>query len=215
MVIEPSRARLRAAPAAFATALLLVVIAAPSVVVAHAALEVPIPADGATVVGTPTDVSGTFAQDMKTDGSSMQLRDAGGMVIATGGVDPGNVRRMVIPDLPALVPGDYEVRWTTLSAEDGELARGTWSFAVAAPPSPTPSLVPSAAPPSPEPTSTVAPSAAAPSAAPPSPEPSPTAAPSAPDDGVGSGTDAILPIVIALIIVAAGAFYLARRSRPT
>jgi hypothetical protein len=106
---------------------------------------------------------------------------------------------MVITDVPDLAPGDYEVRWTTLSAEDGELDRDTWSFTVVAAPTPSPT---------PEPSPTAVPSAAATVEA-------PTPAPSTAADGnAGGGSDAILPIIIVLIIGAAGAFYLVRRNRP-
>ena len=49
--------------------------------------------------------------------------------------------------------------------------------------------------------------AATPSPATPSPSPAPV--------GDAAGGDAILPIVVVLIVVAAGAFYLARRDRPS
>jgi methionine-rich copper-binding protein CopC len=202
---------LRAGAVIAALALALVV---PAGVLAHAALDVPTPADGATIEGQPSSIEATFTQDMKADGSSLELRDADGTSLATGGVDPDDPRRMVIDPVPELAPGTYEVRWTTLSAEDNELDRDTWTFTViaAATPEPTPEPTPT-----PEPSASAAPSTPAPTATP-APTPSPVPSASAPpDDGAaGSGSDVILPIVIGLaLVVVGGGFLLSRRGRAT
>jgi LPXTG-motif cell wall-anchored protein len=185
----------------------------PTGVAAHAELDVPTPADEATLEVSPPEISGTFTQDIDPDGSAMQLRTIDGEVVAEGVPDPDDPRRMAITAVPELAPGEYEVRWTTISAEDGEVARGTWTFTVAAGASPTPTATASP---------TAVPSAtAAPSAAPsPTPLPSATPAPSPSGDGgtaTGDGTtDAILPIIIGLALVAlVGGFLLTRRNRTT
>jgi len=180
----------------------------PLSVAAHAQLDVPTPADGATVEGSPIEVSGTFTQEIKPDGSSLVLRDAADKVVARGGPDPDDVHRMAITELPELAPGKYEVQWTTISAEDGELARGTWSFTVTPAPTPTPTA---------QPTPTASASAAATPSATPVPTASPTPAPTpAPTDQTSSGTDVILPIIAALaIVLAAAGFLLSRRGRPS
>ena len=176
----------------------------PSAVMAHAELDTPTPADGATVEGTPPAVEGTFTQDVDPDGSSLQLRDADGSILAEGGVIADERRRMAIDLVPPLAPGEYEVRWTTFSAEDGEgPIRGTWTFTVTAPPTLAPTPVVTDAPTT-EPTT----------------EPSldPTTAPSPSPSGEGdpaaSEGDVLLPIIAALAIVAiAGAVLLNRRGR--
>jgi len=195
---------------------LLFALLVPVTVVGHAELDVAAPTDGTTVQGTPTEVAGTFTQTLKPDGSSLQLRNSTGEVVATGGVDPADEQRMAIADLPDLPAGVYEVRWTTLSAEDGELARDTWSFTVVASPTTSPTVTSGAtsAP-------TDAPSPAVPSPAAPSPTAavtaSVTAAPS-PAAGGGStgdgGGDALLPIIagFALVLIA-GVVLLGRRGR--
>jgi hypothetical protein len=170
---------------------------------------------------------------MDPAGSSIELRDAGGTVIATGGLDPANARRMVIADLPQLAAGEYEVRWTTLSSEDGELDRDTWTFTVTAPPTDPPTPTPE---PTPEPTASPTTSATSPASSAPasdepsSPEPSspepaspepasPEASPSplvspAGGEDIPGAMDAVLPIVIALIVVGGAALYLLTRRRP-
>lgn len=185
-------------------ALLLLV---PATVAAHAELDVPTPKDGATVEGTPNEVFGTFTQRINPDGSSLVLRDSADKVIARGGPDPDDDKRMVIADLPELAPGTYEVQWTTVSAEDSELARGTWSFTVTAP-------IPTKALPTPSPSASAA---ATPSATPaPTVAPSPSASPAPTDPTSTAGSDAILPIIAALaVVLIVTGYLLSRRGRPS
>lgn len=171
----------------------------PATAAAHAELDVPTPADGA-VGGTPSEISGTFTQPIDPDGSSLVLRNTNDEVVARGGPDPDDDHRMVISDLPFLSSADYEVQWTTISAEDGELARGTWSFTVS-PPRKTPG--------------TPAPSATAPEATPElTVAPSPTDTPAPPDPTSTAGDDVVLPIIVALaLVLLAAGFLLSRRGR--
>ncbi len=207
MSTHRSRTKLRV----WVLAAALLAVAFPTSVAAHAELDVPIPADGATVEGSPPEVSGTFTQDLTVDGSSLQLRDAAGTTIAEGGVDPGDSRRMVIADLPELAPGDYEVRWTTLSAEDDEVDRDTWTFTVVAAPTASPTATPTA---TAAPTTSIEPSAAASVA----PSASPAATPAGSDEPAESGegtSDVLVPILAGLaIVIVAAALLLRRRSRP-
>ena len=198
--MTPPSTRVGFVVAAAATALLLLL---PATVAAHAELDVATPADGATVEGTPEEIAGTFTQTVKSDGSSLILRDAAGGAVARGGLDPDDDHRMLIADVPDLAPGEYEVQWVTISADDDELARGTWSFTVTPAPTPTPTDTPepSAAP---TPTATPEPTAV--------PTPSASPAPTVPADA--SGADVILPIVIGLaIVLIAAAVLLSRRGR--
>jgi len=191
--------------ALFAVAVVLLLF--PVAVAAHADLDVPTPADGATVEGTPAEIFGTFTQAMVPDGSSLVLRDPANAVVARGGVDPDDDHRMVITDVPELAPGDYLVQWTTLSAEDDELDRDTWTFTVtvAATPPPTSTPEPSAVPSS-SPSATPEPSAAA------SPTPSGSGSP---QDPAASSVDVVLPIIagLAIVLIAAG-YLVSRRGRP-
>lgn len=186
----------------------MTVLLLPGFVVAHAQLETPTPADKSTVTTAVTEVSGTFTQGIKVDGSTLVVKLVGGGTVAEGGVDPNNDKRMVATPTSPLGTGSYQVEWTTNSAEDNEVARGTWTFSVAVPPSssPTPAVTAAA--------SAVASAAvsAAPSAI---ASPRPTPVPSADGSSTGSGSDVVLPIVVALIVLGAGAAYLlSRRNRP-
>jgi methionine-rich copper-binding protein CopC len=184
----------------------------PSVALAHAELETSIPKDGATVEGTPTEIAGTYSEAMDPDGSSLKVLDADGTQVAQGGVDPDDDKRMAVTDIPELAPGTYTVKSTTKSAEDGDVDRKEWSFTVAATPTPSPS---------PTPTPTTAPSATpapSPSPTPTAPSPSPVASatptPSADGGTTGSGSDVLLPIIAAVVIVGVIAGYLfSRRDR--
>lgn len=187
--------------------LLALMLLTPTAVAAHAALDIATPADGASVEGSPPEVAGTYTQDLVADGSSLQLRDATGTVIATGGVDPADARRMGITDLPALAPGEYEVRSTTLSAEDGEVDRATWTFTVTAAPTPAPTATPTA---TAEPTTAPSPEPTAAPSADPAPTPTNHEVPTGASD-----SDVIVPIIAGLaIVLIAGVVLLSRRGRP-
>ena len=195
-----------AAPAVTAVLLALVV---PGLVAAHAELDTPTPADKSTVTTPVTEVSGTFTQRVKVDGSKLVVKDVTGATVAQGGRDPGDNKRMVATPATPLGSGNYLVEWTTISADDDELARGTWTFTVTVAPSPSPTPAATAA----ASATAAATHSAAPSSAPPTLAPSPT--PSAGGTTSGSGSDVILPIIIALVVLGAGAAYLfSRRDRP-
>jgi methionine-rich copper-binding protein CopC len=194
--------------AAVAAAFLLVPLVA-TLASAHAQLDTPTPADKATVTQPVTVVGGTFVERVNPNGSSLVVKLVGGGTVATGGVDPTNAKQMVATPATPLGSGSYVVQWTTVSLDDGELARGTWTFTVAV--APSAAATPSASP-SPGSSATVAPSAAA--TVPPTIAPTPR--PSATGDTTGSGSDVVVPIIVALIVLGAGAAYLlSRRNRPT
>ena len=194
-----SRLRVASLIAAF------VILAVPGSAFAHAELQRSIPDNGETVTDPVTVVTGTYSQDLAAN-SKLLVKDASGATVATGTVDPGNVRRMVArPDAP-LGNGTYEVQSTSVSADDGDIERVQWTFTVAVAASPSPTEVPSvsAGTSSPEATRSVVPSASATEA----PSPSP-----APGDSTSDSSNVILPIIAALAIVAIGGVYLLNRNR--
>ena len=192
----------------------LAALALPALALAHAELKTASPATKSTVTEPVQVVSGLFTEAMKADGSSLTIKDATGATVAKGGLDPADDTAMIATPTTPLGSGAYTVAWTAV-ATDGHVERGQWTFTVAVAPTAAPTPVPTAAP-------TVAPSAApTPTAAPTpvtvTPDPSivPTPAASADGGAAGSGGDVVLPIVVALIVLGAGAAYLlTRRNRP-
>jgi len=204
-------------PARCLAALLpLAVIAAvslPGIAAAHAELVTPSPADKSTATEPVTIVSSVFSEAMTPDGSSLIVKDATGATIATGTVDPGDDTRMVATPGEPLGSGAYAVEWTAV-ATDGHVERGKWTFKVAVAPTPSPTPVPTAAPTA---VATAAPTPAPTQAAPTTvPSTGPTPVPAAGSGTTGTGGEVVLPIVVALIVLGAGAAYLlTRRNRPT
>jgi hypothetical protein len=150
------------------------------------------------------EVSGIYSEAMTPDGSSLIVKDASGATVAQGTVDPEDDTRMVATPAAPLGNGTYTVESTSHST-DNHTERATWTFTVAVAPTPSPT-----------PVATVAPSAP-PTAVPATPVPSvaPTPVPSADGSSTGSGSDVLLPIIVALIVLGAGAAYLlSRRNRP-
>jgi methionine-rich copper-binding protein CopC len=202
-------------PSLVAASALVLLMAAPAL--AHAALVSSDPADGATVT-TPYVLNAVYDEDLKVDGSSITVRDAAGDIVAEGGVldDPLHM----IVNLPALAAGDYSVHWVAITADDNGKTQGDFAFTVAAAtPAPTPTPSPTAAPspapgtasPGSGPTQTAAPPATASPIATSAPTPSP--APAQPGSGSSSSTDLLVPLLVAVVVVAAlGWFYLRRRA---
>jgi methionine-rich copper-binding protein CopC len=192
--------------AALSAAIVLLTLA-PASALGHAELATASPADKSTVTGSPPEIVFTFTEPVVPAKSSLKLVDSSGAIVADGStVDPADAKKMhlVIPTQP---PGKYTVRWTTASALDGDIAHGITTFTIAAT-SPSPSVAPSeGASPSAVPSEAASPSA---------PAASPSASPS-PSGGTGTPTstsDAVIPVIAALIVLAALGFWLLRsRSR--
>jgi len=198
-------------------AALACVLLIPGLVLAHAELDTSDPADGTTVTGTPASISATYTETLDPDGSSLILVDFQGTELATGGVTSTTepTKEMVIQPVPELVPGEYTVKSTTKSADDGDLDRKTWAFTIVAAESAAPSAT-IAPTPSAQPT-TASPSAAATPGGLPSASAGPIATEgTAPTDPAASTGDAIVPIIVGLAVVAlAAAYFLTRRGRPS
>jgi methionine-rich copper-binding protein CopC len=148
----------------------------------------------------------TFTEPLDPSKSSLVVLNASGAQIASGGqVDAADTKKMTLA-LPPLEAGTYQVRWTTASALDGDLDRGTTGFTYA--PAPSPSTSPSAG-------ASATPAASV--AATPSPSAAASVAPSPSASGQPASTstsDLLIPIVVAVILVAGLGYWLLRgRSR--
>jgi methionine-rich copper-binding protein CopC len=189
----------------WAAAAFLVALAIPAAVLAHAELDTMTPANGSTVTTAPTQIVATFTETLDPSKSSIVVLFNGAQIASGGQVDATDAKKMTLALPATLQAGHYEVRWTSASAQDGDLDRGTTGFdyAPAATPAPTASSAASATPaasaaPTPSPSiASVAPS--------PSGDPTSTSA---------STTDLLLPIIVAVIVVAGLGYWLLRgRSR--
>jgi copper resistance protein C len=168
---------------------------------AHAEFVSSIPADKSTVSGTPAEIVLTFSDHLDPKKSSIILLDSSSSQVAKGGVDPADDKVMRLTP-PTLQPGAYEIDWTSV-ALDGDLLRGKVGFTVTAP-TPSPTATP-----------TATPSAAASASAPASDTPtsSPGASPP-PTTTTASGADVILPVLVAIVLIAVlGAWLLRGRMR--
>ena len=135
--LEPSRATMRAMhdlrrrlAGLSAASLILVALAAPAAVLAHAMLESATPAVGSTVETSPPVVSATFDDDLEASKSSIEVVGPDGATIAKGGVLADDPKTLSV-DVPLLAAATYDVRWAAAS-EDGHIERGQYQFAVAA-----------------------------------------------------------------------------------
>jgi methionine-rich copper-binding protein CopC len=194
--------------AASVAALLLMLFVGPAL--AHAAFVSGTPGPGDEVAGSPVGLVIEFSQNLDPSRTSLEVRDASGASLARGGEVGQGPRefRLALPELPR---GEYEVRWTTFSAEDSELARGSYTFTIVAVPSFSPSLSPSLSPsssPSPIPSSTASPAA---TPLPATPAPSPSVLEPTGDTPANSDGAVVLPIVAALLVVVGIGVWLVRR----
>ena len=188
-------------PGVVAMAVLLLVPAGAS---AHAALDSASPGPDDVVSGTPEAVVAHFTQNLHPERSTIAIYQ-GTERLARGGYDDtaANQRTMRV-ELPALAPGEYEVRWVTLSTEDDEIERGTYTFTVIAlTPSPSASPTTSATTTSPPSSASPAPSSSPSGTPTPSPSPSPAAS--------ADAGQMVVPIVVALIVVAGIGVWVLRR----
>ena len=181
---------------------------APALVLAHAELETATPADKSTVTEPVAEVSGIYSEAMTPDGSSLVVKDASGATVAQGTVDPEDDTRMVATPSAPLGNGTYTVESTAHldrrphRARDVDLHGRRRPDAVA---HPGRHGRPERRAPHPRRCRRL-----------PFPRVAPTPVPSADGSSTGSGSDVLLPIIVALIILGAGAAYLlSRRNRPT
>jgi methionine-rich copper-binding protein CopC len=195
-------------------AVLVLATSAPAIF-AHAALETSDPLDGGTIA-SPYVLVFRFDEELKSDGTSVTVRDSSGAIVAEGGLSADDAFTQVV-ELPAVPPGAYQAHWVSITADDNGKTQGDVNFTVVAatpPPAvtPTPATSPTYAPPSESAPPT---SAATPSATPAlTATPLASASPAPGDTGQPAGSELILPIVLVGAVVVGLAWYLLRR-RPS
>lgn len=199
--------RLRRAGLAIAISLLPAGLA-----LAHAEIQRCEPSPGASLSTPPAEVRCWFTEELDPKGSTLAVTDAAGNPVDRGDGrvdlnDPDRKQMAASLDPTRLKPGTYTVRWRTRSAEDGDVAEGSFTFTLLpAPASPAgPTATPS---PSPAPTPTPLPST---TPAPP-PTPSPTPAPASSGGGGALAPWAAAGLLL-IVLIAAGIWRGARRGR--
>jgi copper transport protein len=116
-------------------ALLLLLGALPRPVEAHARYDrSDPPADGIVAVA-PSELRVWFTEEVRTQGSSLQVVDASGNQVDRGDArvdlnDPD--RKLMRVSLAPLADGVYTVTWQAVSATDGHSSDGTFRFGVGA-----------------------------------------------------------------------------------
>jgi methionine-rich copper-binding protein CopC len=188
-----------------AAALAVIALALPATALGHAELDTITPANGSTVTESPQQIVATFTETLDPSKSSIVVVTAAGSEVASGGVVGADLKTMTIA-LPALEPGAYQVRWTSTSAQDGDLDRGTTGFTYAPAPTSSPTPIPAAS------ATPVATQAATPS---PSAAPAASPSPSANGQPASSSTaDVLIPIIAAVVVIGGLGYWLLRgRSR--
>ena len=115
-------------------AVLLALLILPVVALAHANFVRSTPAPNSVVAGVPATVRATFSEAITTSGSAITVVGPGGVRAdqGNGRVDLSDPSRttMLVSLRPGLGPGTYTVNWTTISADDGEKASGSFAFTV-------------------------------------------------------------------------------------
>jgi copper transport protein len=110
-----------------------------SVVLGHANLISSSPGAGSVVDTAPTQIRLAFSEPIESRGTSADVLDSVGqaIVVEGGEVDPADPYALVVP-VPALANGTYTVQWRSLSAADGHVSQGFFTFAIGAGASPPP-----------------------------------------------------------------------------
>ena len=102
-----------------------------SIAHAHAFLDSAEPKVGCTVNTSPTEVKIWFTEELKKDGSTLQVFDAKGAEVDRKDVhvDSSDLFLMTV-SMPKLAAGTYEVIWHA-TARDTHHTTGTFTFTVA------------------------------------------------------------------------------------
>ncbi len=127
---RPRRTPLVAALVA-ATGALLALLLAPGVAAAHPEVTSTVPADGATVATTPSEVRVTFGSEFEAPIASLKVYDMGSQRVDNGDatVHPEHPRTVVATtgDLP---DGTYLAIWRAVGLDDGHTVIGKFMFTV-------------------------------------------------------------------------------------
>jgi len=113
-------------------AAMLIALAGVAPAFAHAEPATVRPGDGAVLTSAPTRVDIRMSQEMarREGATGIRVFDAGGSEVtsAPAVIDNADRKHLSVVLASPLAPGEYTVRWKTLSADDGDTAEGTFRF---------------------------------------------------------------------------------------
>jgi copper transport protein len=115
---------------AFALALIGLLVL-PAVASAHALLVSSSPSPGSGLGAAPAAITATFSEPLNRPLSTLALTTSRGRTVPARVTGEGPTR-LVLRPVHRLARGVYEVRWRTVSADDGHTAQGSYSFGVRA-----------------------------------------------------------------------------------
>lgn len=106
-----------------------------SVALAHAEIASCTPPVDGTVETAPDKLVCKASQGMKAEGSSLAVFDSAGIQVDKGDsavdlTDPDRLTISVSLDTAKMQDGVYTVKWTTVSADDGDEANGEFKFTI-------------------------------------------------------------------------------------
>lgn len=113
---------------------LLVTLIFPALAFAHAQPKTVQPGDGAVLNASPGEYVMETTQEMarREGANDLDIFDTNGneVTAVAAVIDNSNRSRLTVTLPPTLEPGEYTVRWKTLSAEDGDPAEGELTFTI-------------------------------------------------------------------------------------
>jgi methionine-rich copper-binding protein CopC len=115
---------------ALALLAIALVVVVPATVFAHAELKSSEPPDGGTLATTPAEITLNFSQNLVTAQSWVAIRDAQGGDTQLKVSFDANDKKVMKATTPALQPGNYTIRWQSLSADDDDFATGNYKLIV-------------------------------------------------------------------------------------
>ncbi len=94
---------------------------------AHANLQSSSPAANAVLTESPRQLTLKFSEEARLAVLKIFKADKEIPIAVDREAKPGTV--INVP-LPALAPGDYQVQWSALAADDGHVTKGRFSFSI-------------------------------------------------------------------------------------
>jgi copper resistance protein C len=97
---------------------------------AHSYPQTTDPQSSARLDSSPAHIGITYDSPIAASGSSMLLLDSTGTAVPSEPDQSDNNRQTSIHPVTDLAPGPYTVDWTSVSADDGHMAQGFYTFVV-------------------------------------------------------------------------------------